>query len=403
VIGLFKKAEQRSVDASRFGLALDDFAFNKAGVEVTQDTALSLSVVYGAVRLLGNDVGSLPMDAFRVRAGERTKIEPSPIWIDEPNPWNPNETGVDHRSQVVASLVMDGNAFVYVVPNVFAPVELHVLNPQQVEVETDRRGAPSYIVRDSRSAIIDTLTPLNCLHLTLFRTKGNRGLSPIEAMQQGIGRGMAAEETGARFFGQGSLMGGLVEYPPEAGDPDPEQVKELLKGLNKRHRGIRNQWALGALTAGAKFHELTVKPSDSQLIETEEWTLEQFARTLGIPPSMLGSQKPGAVAYASIEQRAIDYGSHAVLPITVRMDKAYSRLLPRGSFVKINLRGFSRADMAARYQAYSLALNNKFMKIDEVRALEDFEPFGGEDGGFLETPNNNPPEPQGEDANASQE
>lgn len=403
MIGLFRKPEQRSISAANFGIAVDDLVGSTAGVRVTQDSALSLSAVFGAVRLLSNDIGTLPMDAFRNRNGVRSKIDPAPAWIEQPNPWNPNETGVDHRAQVVASLVLDGNAFVYVVPNVFNPVELHVLNPQQVEVKTDGRGAPTYIVRDRRNAVIDALDPLNCLHVTLFRTSGNRGLSPIEAMKQGIGRGMAAEETGARFFSQGGIMGGVVEIPAAASgqaEPDDNDVKEMLKALEKRHQGVRKSWLMGALTAGATLHELTMKPSDSQLIETEEWTLEQFARTLGVPPSMLGSQKPGAVAYASVEQRAIDYVVHGAQPITIRMEKAYSRLLPRGSYTKLDLKGLLRGDQAARYAAHQIALQNKFMTVDEVRALEDLDPFGGEDGGFLETPNNNPPDAQGDSADA---
>jgi hypothetical protein len=32
--------------------------------------------------------------------------------------------------------------------------------------------------------------------------------------------------------------------------------------------------------------------------------------------------------------------------------------------------------------------------------LEDLDPIGGEEGGFLETPNNNPPAQQGDSADA---
>jgi HK97 family phage portal protein len=252
---------------------------------------------------------------------------------------------------------------------------------------------PAYVIQD-----VGELSPLNVIHITYVRRPGDpRGLSPIEAMAQGIGRGMAAEEVGARFFGQGSLMGGLVEYP-ESADPDDNAVKEMLKALNKRHQGVGNAWALGALTAGAKFHELTMKPSDSQLIETEEWTLEQVARAYGVPPSMVGSQKPGAVAYASVTQRAVDYVGKGVIPITVRIEKAYSRLLPRGSYIHLNTNALLRGDQAARYAAYQIALQNKFMKVDEIRGLEDLDPLGGSDGGLLQTPNNNPPADAGASA-----
>jgi len=186
-----------------------------------------------------------------------------------------------------------------------------------------------------------------------------------------------------------------------AGEPTEEQIRKVLRGLEKRHKGNKNAWTLGALTGGATLHELMVKPSDLQMIESEEWTLEQYARTLGIPPSMLGSQKPGAVAYASVEQRSIDYVVHAIVPIVTRIEKAYSRLLPRGSYIKFNVRGLLRGDLQTRYSAYQTGLQSKFLTRDEVRGWEDLEPFGGKDGGFLETPNNNPP--SAGVANASQE
>lgn len=390
--------EQRAVDITKWGLAIDAEESNPAGVKVNQDTALTLSAVFGATRLLANDIGSLPVHSFRERLNRREQI-PNASWVDEPNPYDPNESGVDHRAQVVASVLLDGNGLVSVGPSVSDPLELHALDPRKVKIERDRRGAPTYIP-DGKD---EGLTPQRCLHIPYFRLAGEaRGLSPIEMMRRGIGRGMAAEEAGARLFGQGSLINGLVEYPKEAGDPDPEQVKEMLQGLNKRHRGVKNAWALGALTQGATFHELTMKPRDAQAIETEEWTLEQFARVTGIPPSMLGSQKPGAVAYASVEQRSIDYVVHAVVPIVIRLEKAYSRLLPRGSYVKFNVAALMRGDAKARAEFYQIALQNKWMTRDEVRVFEDMEPMGL---GFLETPNNNPPgggEPQGE-ANASQD
>ncbi len=395
MIGLFKKPERRALDASKFGLAIDDSPSNPSGVSVTQDSALRLSAVWTCVRLLTHDISALPIEAMRVRAGERTIIDPKPSWIDEPNPFDPSETGVDHFSQVLLSLLLDGNAFTLAFPTVLNPTDLHVLNPQQVEVDRDGNGEPTYTVRDRRRKVIGQFSALNIIHVPLWRKPGHaRGLSPIEAMSQGIGRGMAAEELGARYFGQGSTFGSVIEYPKEVEVSDPD-AKAILKELNKRHKGVRNAWALAAITGGGQIKELGMKPADAQLIETEEWTLEQVARAYGVPPSLAGSQKPGAVAYASVEQRAIDYVVHGVLPITVRLEKAYSRLLPRGSHVKFNVNGLLRGDGVARWEQYEKALQNKVMTRDEVRELEDMNPMGL---GFLETPNNNAPD-QGEPAN----
>ena len=114
---------------------------------------------------------------------------------------------------------------------------------------------------------------------------------------------------------------------------------------------------------------------------------------------MLGSQKPGAVGYASVEQRSIDYVTHAVLPIVRRIEVGYSRLL-RGSqtYLRFNVEGLKRGDANARAVYYTSLLQNKVLRREEVRALEDF-PFDPESVGYLETPNNNPPD--GPDPEAS--
>ncbi len=402
--------EQRTVSHASFNQALDEdrWPTTFAGVNVSQNTALRLSAVWTCVRLLTHDISSLPFDAYRQRAGERTQIEPKPAWIDEPDITDPAVTGPDHLSQVLLSLLLDGNAFVLAAPSVNIPFALHVLDPQRVQIKREAGKQTSYIVKDRRGQTQESFGPSQILHVPLWRRPGElRGLSPIEAMSQGIGRGIAAEEMGARYFGQGSTFGAVVQYPKDA-DPDDGQVKEVLDSLNKKHRGLRNAWAVGAITGGGELKELGLKPSDAQLIETEEWTLEQVARAYGVPPSLAGSQKPGAVAYASVEQRSIDYVVHAVLPLTVRLEKAYSRLLPRGSYVKFNLNGLLRGDAKTRWETYGIALDKKVMTRDEVRLLEDLNPFGGADGGLLETPNNNAPagpapEPTGVSSDASQE
>lgn len=397
---LLRRPEARSISAADFGKAVDEAIGNASGISVDQDNALRLSAVWTCVRLLTHDISALPLEAYRHRAGQRTQIEPKPSWIDEPNPFDPSETGVDHFAQVLLALLLDGNDFTLALPSVLNATELHVLDPRRVEI--DRIGREViYTVRDAKGNEQGQFTPLNIIHIPLWRKPGKlRGLSPIEAMSQGIGRGLGAEELGARYFGQGSTFGAVLEYPKEV-DPDDNDVKDLIRSLNRRHRGVRNAWALGAITGGGSIKELGMKPADAQLIETEEWTLEQVARAYGVPPSLAGSQKPGAVAYASVEQRAIDYVVHGVLPITVRLEKAYSRLLPRGSHVKFNVNGLLRGDGKARWEQYQIGLQNKVVTRDEVRAWEDLNPFGGADGGLLETPNNNAPD-QG-DANASQD
>jgi len=333
--------------------------------------------VWSAVRLLSQDIATLPFHAIEVIDDARQEVKPQPLWVDEPIPGDPNQTGIDYLSQVCVSLLLDGNAFVLVLPDVFRPFELRVLNPRNVEIKRDG-GDIHYIVRGDRNEVVhENLTALQVLHIPWVRRPGAlRGMSPTEVQEQTIGRGLAAQEVSARFFGQGSMYGGLVEYP-ETANPSDDDVKKLLAGLNKHHRGQRNAWAVGALTGGVKFNQTMAKASESQQIETEKWIREQVMTAFGIPQFQGGSQEPGAVAYASTEQQGILYKQSAISPITSRIQTAHKRLLSRGQEMKFNLNGLLRGDSKSRFEAYREAVNTGFMLRSEARSFEDMPPVAG--------------------------
>lgn len=366
--------------ARLFGLALDQNAYSPSGVSVDQEKALTMSAMWGAVNLLSSDISALPVKAIRLRSGLQTDVDPPPLWMTTPNERDVNMTFIEHVSQVVISLLLDGNAFVLMLPDVGNIQGLEVLNPRKVDIKKRPDGTPYFILRAGSLGQDDledrSFDGTEVLHIPWIRLPGQaRGKSPVEAQRTNIGTALAAEEFAARFFANGAHMSGVIEYPPGV-EPNQQQLDDLIRRFTIRHGGVRKSHAVGALTSGAKFHEMSVNPVDSQLIEAQQWTVEQVARCYNIPPHMLGSQIPGGQAYASVEQKAQDYVTHAILPIVVRLEDTYSRLLPRGQSLKFNLNGLVRGDIMARWRAYRFGWETGTLTIDDILRLEDMDPTG---------------------------
>lgn len=358
-----------------------------AGVAVTTESALRSIAVQAAVRLLTNDIGSLPVDAFRSQEQGKKELR-KPSWVVTPNPNNPNETWEDHVKQVVFAVLTDGNDFSYVYPSVFDPQGISVLDPKDVTITGS--GPLSQTTYDVKG-LGRELTPANIIHIPWMVPAGKkRGINPIEAARQGLGITLAGDEFVGSYFGNGAILSGVIEYPAGV-EPTPQQVADIKGDFTRKHVGARKSHAVGALTGGAMYKPFEYNNRDAQLLELRDQMVEEVARLFGIPPHMLGSQKPGAVGYASVEQRSIDYVTHAVLPIVRRIEVGYSRLL-RGqqTYLRFNLEGLKRGDQAARATFYGAMLTNKVIRREEVRALEEL-PWDGELG-YLETPNNNPPD-----------
>lgn len=385
--------ERRALTASNFfGFATGDTLNTKAGVAVTQDTATRMSAVFGAQALITDDIASLPLKAFRDRAGQVTEITPPPSWMRLPSPLDPNITMVEHISEVVLSILSDGNSFTGVLSDFANPTELIVFDPQKVDVKAGPNGAPVYLLRDFRDQYTNLeYGPMQVIHISYMRKAGKlRGLSPIEALSEAIGSGIAAEEFSSYFFGNGANMQGVIEVPREAGELTTEQIESMRRAMKMQHTGLKNSHAIGILQGGAHLNEMTVKPSDALLIEAQQWSVEQIARAFKIPPHLLGSQVRSGQSYASVEQKSQDYVTHAIAPLTTRIQTAYSRLLPLGSKVEFDLRGLLRADAVARATYYNQMMQTGGITPNIIAELENYPTFDGGDNHYLPTNNLSP-------------
>lgn len=379
-MALFSRlAERRTISpATLFGTGLDTLGFGTtdAGVKVDPDTALSSSPIWAAQKLISDDTSNLPVGSF-IKKGDGTRAPYEKYgWMREPDPFDPNLTIEAHFQQVVMAILQYGRSYTFCEGGVGPDVErLDVLPPSRVKV-VKNGVSPEYVVLDANGRGIKSYTPADVIHIAPFRKAGALdGLSPIEAAQQGIGLGIAAERYTARFFGQGALMPGFVEVPAGATADTTEMEKEFRKARS----GWRKSGLAGFLTGGAKWVQSGVNPKDADLSVIREYQVEEACRIYGIPPHKLGSQKPGAVGYASIEQREIDYVQglgHYIVPI----ERAYRRLT-RGNdtYIRFNVAGLLRGDIKTRYEAYGVGLLNGFLSIDDVRRLEDMAPVKGGD------------------------
>lgn len=342
-----------------------------SGTSVDQSTALRLGAVYSCVRLLSDTISTLPADTYIRRDGNRVPYRPKPTWVDNP------DTGVtrdDHIQQVVVSMLLDGNAFVRVLRNDAGDVlSLTCLPPQLVEPRRNARGMIEYLVDDQ------TIVPAaGMLHITELRKPGElRGVSRIQEAKQTLGLASALDEFAARFFGQGSNASGVIEYPDGL---TKEQAEDLVAAWELGHKGLRKAHRPGVLFGGAKFTKTSVDNEQSQFLQSRQFAVEEVARIFRVPPHMIGVTTPGAMSYASVEQNAIQFAQYTLRPILAKLEAAYSSLLmPAAAFIKWNLDGILRGDLASRYQAYSTGMQSGFLSINDIHRLEDLSPVGGGD------------------------
>lgn len=340
-----------------------------AGVALNQDTVMQVNAVFSAVSLISDTVSTLPVDAFINRDGARFPFRPKPSWVDQPDVDIPRQA---FYSQVITSLLLDGNAFIRVFSNPRGEiVNLAVLNPTAVTISRSSRGRLTFKVEGTNKP----LTADEVIYIPdVLRPGQLRGVSRVTALKENFGLALALEKFAASFFGNGTNTTGIIEFP---GALTQEQADQLRESFDSRHRGWRNGHKTGILSGGATFKTTQIDPAQSTLIESRRMAVEDVARAFNVPPHLLGL--PGTSSYASVEQNNLAWVTHGLRPIVQKIEGALSPLMARypggeTAYIRFNLDGLLRADINARMSAYSVGLQSGFLTINDVRRLEDLRP-----------------------------
>lgn len=372
-------SEAREVQFDRDLLDLMGGTLTSSGVKVDRDSAMRVSAVFGSVRILSETVSTLPTDSFIRQEGTRRPFRPRPVWLDTPN----TELGrIEVFGQTMMSLLLDGNSY-WATGRASTGQVLFVtpLDPAKVEPEDvrDENGRVRRVYR----AEGEVFTPRDILHVPGMMLPGAiKGLSPVAYARETIGLALAAQEYGARFFGNGGLPGSVVEVPASLSD---QGIRQLKAGWKDAHGGVANAHRLAVLTEGAKFSKITVDPDDAQFLQTRQFQVPDIARVFGVPPHLLADASNSTSWGSGLAEQNLAFAQHSLRPWVERLEAGMTRLLrsegtsPR-AFVKINLDGLMRGSLKERMDAYSTGLQQGIYNLDEVRAYEDLAPLPGGKG-----------------------
>ena len=343
----------------------------KAGVSITQATALTLPVVYSCINLNSQVIASLPVGAFKKSGDERIPAN-SPSWLERPN--DEQDWG-EFIAQVLVSRYLDGNAFIIKAQAAGRVTALYVMNPTSVKVDRLPVNGKLQLVYDVQTGDGRlALYPNEVIHIKGMTPPGQlRGLSPIACAAETLGLAKAAEILSAEFFGNSAILSGVIETP---GAMTQEQAERLKEAFTKKHGGLDKAFALGILSGGATFKPLTVSPKDALAIDAMKLTGIQIAHIFGCPPYMVTDAPAGAGYVTSLLASRMDWYTVGLQPEIVRLERALSALLPRKSFIRFNMRGFLRGDAAETAAMMTAEVQNGVTSPERWRAILDYEPSG---------------------------
>ncbi len=390
----------------RFGLNESNFIFrllglgskSKAGQSVTVETALNVTTVYACVRVIAESIAGTPLFVYR-RSKDRetgkdikqrdTKHPLSDILRVAPNKWT---TAFEFKEFIGYSLSLWGNFYAFKMQNGLGRIMgLQPLLPGNVKVER------------IDGEILYTYTPEGIVKPIIFRqdeiwhikglsTDGLVGLSPIKLMREAIGLAMSAEEYGAKFFENDARPTVAITTPAKLSD---DQQENLKKGWDDSYNRTGNARGTAILQGNMDLKIIGMPNEDAQFLETRQFQVADIARAFRVPAVMIGLDDKTST-FASAEQFFLSFVTYTMRPWLIRIENSANfHLLNEADrkkfFTEFQIGALMRGDLKSRYDAYAVAIQSRFMSVNEVRALENMNPI--ENGDIFENPNITPGSP----------
>lgn len=350
-----------------------------AGVMVSPEHALRLTIVYACVKVLAETVAQLPLILYRRldRGKERATDHPL-YWLIGRRP-NVMQTSFEWREMMQGHLGLRGNGFSEILYSGNRVIGLKPYHPDMVRVEDLHNGSWRYLVRDKQSDPERPLVRSEMLHLRGLSTNGIMGLNPIETEREAIGFALAAQEHGARFYKNGAVFPGWIEHP--AYFKNPEDRNRFREKWQESQTG-GNRFKTPILEYGMKYHEVPIKHTDAQYIETLKRKDEDIARIFRMPPHKVGILDKAT--FSNIEQQGIEFVTDTMMPWLVRWEQRLSESLltqdeQEEYFFEFLIDGLLRGDSVARSGYYNKGILDGWLTRNEVRELENRNPLSGLD------------------------
>ena len=337
------------------------------GTEVTHQHAFQLAAFHACVRVIAESVASLPFHLIREIGDGRERVTDHPLYKlvhDRPNPMQSAYEMLEGHVQHVATW---GNAYLL---KVFGPdgqvEELWPLHPSTVFPQQLENLDVVYDYMSGQDSA-RRFTADRIIHTRYLSDNGYLGMVPLQLAGGVIEQARAMDQYASRFWVNDARPGVILETSV----PVPEQaLVKLRQNWEELHRGVQNAGRTAVLPTGVSVKQLPgITNEASQWTEVRTFCVEEVARQMRVPGSLIGIKTP----YSTAEQEALNW-LQCLVPWCRRVESSFGRSLLDGMdryAFQLDTKGMLRGDNASRAAFYTSLHGLSVLSPNDIRRLED--------------------------------
>lgn len=342
-------------------------------------TSMNLSAVYRAVELISDGVAILPIKIYDKTQFERNENDNHPLNLVFNDESGNLLTKYNLIKLLIQSVMLKGNGFAYIerAGNGTA-TNLQFLESEDVIINYNKGRNELYYTVNNHYNIKGKIEPCNMIHLIKNSYDGINGVSILSYAKRCINTAQATENTANTFFSNGCNLNGVLTV---SGAPLSAQKKlDIRKAWNTTFTDGGS--GLAVLEGNMTYEPIQINATDSQMLESRLFNVQDIARFFGINPVLLGDLSH--TSYGSIEAIQNDFLVHTLQPYIEMVEREFNRKLLTPSEKKVysvtlETNEILRIDKTNQASYYTSMLTNGIMCINEVRKELGYNPIEGGD------------------------
>lgn len=357
---------------------------------VNADTAMGVNAFTAGIRLIAEDIASMPLITYKRLAKGKERAPEHPAYHMLHDAPNPEMTSMVFRETGIGHLYSWGNWYAEKEFNgQGVPIRLWPLRPDRMKVEIDRdTGKRVYKYRlPNGTGVI--LPARNVFHVPGWGFDGLIGYSRITLMRRSLEAAMVAEQYGLRMLANNSSPGVTIMHKEQL---SKVAKKNIAESWDETHAGLTNAQRTAVLDEGMTIEHTGFSPEDSQFYEGRVLTVIEVARGLRLAPHKLSDLTNAH--FTNIEESNIDHVVGTLGPPSTRIEQQIGKDIigdPQyfaEHLFEIHMRGKT----LDRYNAYRIASNGAaWMNADDIRERENLNPLPDDQGQVYLAPLNMTP------------
>lgn len=338
---------------------------------VTIQSALQIPAVWECVNKITRSMSCLPIDVLEVidRDGNTRRDESGRLYrLLNVSP-NASQTPADFLKRITVDYLTEGNAFIRMERARGADyiAALTPLPPGQVRVENTADGVRYIYLSETGEQI--TYTPADIMH---WKGIGNNtvGMSMIHFAGTSLTEAASAQNASIDLFRNKGKMNGILSS--ESPILNRTQMRDFISAFQEMKNA---DLGVPLLPQGFKFQQLGLSPVDTQLLQTREFIVREFARWFGIPYGLLTGEASELVDLSNYFYETV------IMPMCTELEQVLTRGLIKNDKIRLKFRTsvLKRMSDTTKIQMQTSYAQNGLRTRNELRREDGLERMDGAD------------------------